>query len=1857
MLTRTFSPKGFAAGLAAVLAALPMLAAPPVSAAQISDKTMGDFTAYPVINTSAVPPLTMFVMSRDEQLYIKAYTDYTDLDGDGIVDTTYNNNFNYSGYFDPNVCYTYDTTISVNSQSGAFTASGAATNHQCSGQWSGNFLNWAAMSRIDVLRYVLYGGYRAVDSTTQTVLERSFIPSDLHAWVKVYNNADVNLYTPYSTYPISMCNVSIADSTTTLSNNSPPLLRVAKGAYTEWGSTAREQCLWRETITAKWSGADINPGDYASRSNDKLDELNVRVQVCNASGTRESFCQAYVDGSGVTHYKPVGLLQKYGEKQQMRFGLISGSYSAPRTGGILRRNINFIANNGGDATCANSKNEINLQTGQFCNQSSGNEGIVNTLNRFHIVGWDANSDVYTDCPTYGILQRDVQGANGHLLDPDGSGGYTTAYKCKDSGNPLAEMYAEALRYIVGNGATPTSSYNPSESSLSDLSNRPATVPSMTGLPNATWKDPYKTASNPDGAPYCANCNIVVLTTGLNSFDSDGIGTVPNLNLQADAATTLVGNNEQLNTKTSTGAPPQWLLGRVGPLTSTTYQDTCLPQTVTDLAQAHGICPDIPSLEGGYQLAGLAYEAWTSDLRPDLSGTQKVQTYAIALAETLPTFQIPVSTGGGNYDLITITPACQANNNGGATLGSTTGWRSCYLGNLVIGQKVSTTLSQSDWLKIVNNQSPSSPGTCDATTTNKSTSCRVFGLPTTSDSHGPTSGSFEIVWEDSQWGNDHDQDVTELLSFCRGAMCRYDGNNDGTPDICEGTPSNACNASNIQDSQILVRTEALVAFAGNALQIGYTTAGAFNAGNGQAASGAKFTVLRPGNTNGSLLFGSYGGARNWTPPSVEKYTTGPAEQRALENPLFFAAKYGGFNDKDGNNLPTYSDPSEWDITNNFTGQKGADGIPDNYFLVRNPAQLYARLSQVFDSILKRAGSGTAAAVVSNSARGIGLTYQALYLPERKDAAGRVVSWIGSLNGIWTDTFGLLREDGNANAVLDDYDTDPAIAFFYDTVDRRTKFKRFTLTASEQQDPSTFNPETSPNYTVHELDELRTVWSAQKQLWSNSSTFAGQRSTYQAGITGTGPSRYIFTWIDANHNGVVDSGEQQPFVWSGATAGPGFWGSKTTTKTGKTTTTTYTGNFEFLNTDDPGDGTSGEAENIVNWIRGYEVSGLRSRVIDYDDNGTLRTMRLGDIVNSTPVVVSAPSEAFDLLYGDDTYGAFRNAYRNRRQVVYVGANDGMLHAFNGGFFNARQQKIGTQPPKDANGNFVPVQPTPNGGPQPADPTAQPLGSELWAYVPGNLLPHLRWLTRTDYTHVFYVDGNPVVTDARVFDTGSCTPTDDPCVDSAGHVDGWGTIMIVPFRLGGGPINQPVADNGSSGCDPTNPVIGTGKCVTKASYSGFAVLDITNPEKAPTLLAEIMAPGNTYAASMPAIAVVHPTVQQGQIITGGTSGGSVGKFFLFVGSGPTDNGGIGSQGGRAASTVGMKVAVYDLATLAGASHSITPVRTFDFTDVGATGLGQKSFAGDLLASDYDLNYAAESMYFGSVRDQRPAGNTDANEFSGSLYKIGINEDANPANWTANLVYNVDRPITAHPTIGRNNRGAPMVFFGTGRIFTKYDMATKGQQKIVGLIDTSLLPNADVQHKALPLATSDLVDVTSLNVTTAGALTGSGIPTGVSTFSQLLNSFDTASQLGWFMNLAAPSPATPTTAPDGTTVGAAERVIASQALIGGVLLTTTYVPGTDTCTDVGSGFLYGQNYKTGTADPTLQATFGTASDGTVKRAIALGAGLPAAPSLHVGEGTGAREVTACVQTSTGAIICKKILTLQSVQPGEVSWREMTDK
>ncbi|MBF0530222.1 MAG: hypothetical protein HQK55_13310, partial [Deltaproteobacteria bacterium] len=114
---------------------------------------IGDYTAVPPFISAGSPPLVMLVMGRDESLYNAAYNNASDLDGDGQLETRFKPAIDYYGYFDSYKCYIYD------SSSPRFEPTRATSDKTCGGEgeWSGNFLNYLTMSRMDCLRKVLYG--------------------------------------------------------------------------------------------------------------------------------------------------------------------------------------------------------------------------------------------------------------------------------------------------------------------------------------------------------------------------------------------------------------------------------------------------------------------------------------------------------------------------------------------------------------------------------------------------------------------------------------------------------------------------------------------------------------------------------------------------------------------------------------------------------------------------------------------------------------------------------------------------------------------------------------------------------------------------------------------------------------------------------------------------------------------------------------------------------------------------------------------------------------------------------------------------------------------------------------------------------------------------------------------------------------------------------------------------------------------------------------------------------------------------------------------------------------------------------------------------------------------------------------------------------------------------------------------------------------------------------------------------------------------------------------------------------------------------------------------------------------------
>lgn len=210
----------------------------------------------PLFLSQSAPPLNMLVMSRDHTLYYEAYNDASDLDGDGVIDVGYKpDQIDYYGYFNSKVCYEYTgstlgTATTQSSADGHFIPKSKAdgdNGKQCNGQWSGDFLNYLATSRMDAMRRVLYGGQRTVDSDTETILEAAYIPRDGHSWGKAYEPVrdqavyNISHYTPLSQPSTGTRHLFAVTTLQTASNDSRTQLRVLNDTtWPLWEWVSRE---------------------------------------------------------------------------------------------------------------------------------------------------------------------------------------------------------------------------------------------------------------------------------------------------------------------------------------------------------------------------------------------------------------------------------------------------------------------------------------------------------------------------------------------------------------------------------------------------------------------------------------------------------------------------------------------------------------------------------------------------------------------------------------------------------------------------------------------------------------------------------------------------------------------------------------------------------------------------------------------------------------------------------------------------------------------------------------------------------------------------------------------------------------------------------------------------------------------------------------------------------------------------------------------------------------------------------------------------------------------------------------------------------------------------------------------------------------------------------------------------------------------------------------------------------------------------------------------------------------------------------------------------------------------------------
>jgi type IV pilus assembly protein PilY1 len=153
----------------------------------------------------------------------------------------------------------------------------------------------------------------------------------------------------------------------------------------------------------------------------------------------------------------------------------------------------------------------------------------------------------------------------------------------------------------------------------------------------------------------------------------------------------------------------------------------------------------------------------------------------------------------------------------------------------------------------------------------------------------------------------------------------------------------------------------------------------------------------------------------------------------------------------------------------------------------------------------------------------------------------------------------------------------------------------------------------------------------------------------------------------------------------------------------------------------DGDNATAEDRLEFLRGRAVSGMRDR-----------SSVLGDIANSNPVYVAAPAFAYPDSLETPNYSDFVAAKSSRTPMIYVGANDGMLHGF-----EATSLTTG--------------------------------GTERIAYVPSEVYENLSMLTAEDY-------GSDPNLEHRTFVDASATAADVVWGGS------WKTVLVGGLGKGG-------------------------------------------------------------------------------------------------------------------------------------------------------------------------------------------------------------------------------------------------------------------------------------------------------------------------------------------------------------------------------------------------------------------------------------------------------------------------------------------
>ncbi len=775
----------------------------------------------------------------------------------------------------------------------------------------------------------------------------------------------------------------------------------------------------------------------------------------------------------------------------------------------------------------------------------------------------------------------------------------------------------------------------------------------------------------------------------------------------------------------------------------------------------------------------------------------------------------------------------------------------------------------------------------------------------------------------------------------------------------------------------------------------------------------------------------------------------------------------------------------------------DGLPDAFKSASDAIGIRdALLDSVLD-IFRRTSSGTAASVLS-SGQGHGASLlQALYYPIRSiwnagKGAYDEVSWAGSLSNFWFLTDPTLariglREDRLAMKYLEPA-LDPKVQTYWDPTTETTRAHIC------DDDPNTGACVTTLNDT--EIENTSVLWRAEETLFQRN---PADRKIY-VNLNNTSALPLFTDALDAT---------LVPYL---------------------------------------GAANNAEAANIINYVRGVDDldgngapdDNIRSRTTTI--GGVENTWKLGDVINSTPAISSwVPLQTYhkqyklkqDSTYGkrgqdvsyddaiDNNYYITSSVYRSRG-MVYVGSNDGMLHAFKLGMLKdewsgqTTGQKAKLDPPINL----------------------ESFGHEKWAFIPRNVLPYLKAQMDENYCHVYTLDLSPLIIDASI---GGSAGADKTVAD-------WRTVLIGGMNRGGA-CRKPGTCSATDDCvdtpasDPADGTKGLG-------YSVYFALDITDEDN-PKLLWEFSHEQLGYATSTPAVIRIGDWRKNG-------------NWYVVVGSGPT--GPIEQRQFKGRSNQNLNIFVLDLRGDGTGQPQLERIIS--------TGI-PNAFGAPMMntGSDTDEDFQDDAVYLGYTK-LNGAG-TEWNE--GGVLRV-LTNSTTPAGWSnpSHVIQDIGPVTTSIGKLRDAKTGKLWLYFGTGRYFfntrAEKDDPTS-QRRLFGVKEPCYDNYTRKMTAGCTTTVSEPPDVKMKDVTDVANAPNSAMAN------------DDALVSGWYVNLNLPGSrtylegATPTSAGSLVTRNYyAERVITDPLPTHlGVVFFTTFEPYNEKCVAGGKSFIWAMKYDTG--------------------------------------------------------------------------------